>query len=176
MRPTRTLDREDPECRFFAEKKHPNRKNKKEFSLTINPEKMEGIIKAVKEKTFPSKDLSRTFFITPSNVDIAWLKLIFDVDRPMENLESPKSRILKIRYINNKGKNRPKEIYFDGHLKGKGWVYWFDVQNIEEAEYLLPFIERYFLSEEIRIFNPEYRESNRNMWKPLDGFNRNYVI
>lgn len=170
---TRSIDRDDPECRFCSVKKHPNRKDKREFTLTINPTKMEDMLKAMKEKNFSSNDLSRTFFITPSITDIEWLNMIFDVDRPIEKLESPRSRILSVEYIDKNGKDRKKEIYFDGHRKSNGdgntdeWVYWFDIHDIEEAEYLLPFVEKHFLNEDIRIYNPEYRESNKNKWRPL---------
>lgn len=168
MRRTRTVDKDDPECRFFSEKRHPNRQNKKVFTLTMNIIKMEETLKAIKEGIFPSKDLSRTFLITPKKNDETWLRIIFDLEHPMENLESPKSKILKIMYINKKGKEKPKLIYLDSEVTGIGWQYVFNVHDIDEAEYLLPFIQRFFLSEEIRVFRPEYRDPNSNMWRSLD--------
>lgn len=167
MRKKISVDKETAVCRVVAEEKHPNRKNKRLHRYTINIDKLKDTITSIDK--IPLKERSRSILMSPTKADDAWFGIyFFDVDYPNDNLDSPKSHILEILYIEEKtGKRKVLEVYFDGYVAEQGYIYWFSVLDKDEAEYLHPHVERFFLEEEIRIFDAEYRDANDNIWKPL---------
>lgn len=171
MKKSVSVDKEIPTCRIIAPDKHPNNKDKMIHTLTINPNKIEDTLDAIKKGTFPLKDLSRSFYINPSTAIGEWLgTYIFDVEHHEENLVSPKSRILEVPYIKQKtGKKRKLPVYFEDYVPDIGYVYWFSCYNKDEAEYFHVFVEKFFLEADIRIFGAAYRSANDQPWEPLNG-------
>lgn len=168
MRKKISVDKETATCRITAADKHPNRKNKRLHRYKININKLDETINDIREGRFQEKDLSRSILMSPTKADDAWFETyFFDVDYPSDNSISPKSEILEIPYIEDSGKKKKLEIYFDGHNPEIGFIYWFPVQNKEDARYLLLYVEKFFLDETIMIFGAEYRDANDHDWKPL---------
>lgn len=170
MRKKIGVDKETAVCRIVAEEKHPNKKKKRLHRYVINPDKLKDTISTIEEGKIPLKDLSRSILMSPTKADDAWFgTYIFDVDYPNDNLDSPKSQILEILYIDEMTrKKKVLEVYFDSYIAELGYIYWFSVLDKDDAECLHPYVEKFFLDEEIRIFGAEYRDANDHAWKPLD--------
>ena len=65
-------------------------------------------------------------------------------------------------------KNNDGRCQFEDYVAELGYIYWFNCHNKDEAEYFHPFVEKFFLEVDIRIFGAAYRDANDNAWKPLN--------